>query len=465
MKEDGIKDRRSDITITDLDSLRAVMIGRQIGEYKITEEVGRGGMGIVYMGIHTFLEQDVAIKMLNPAMTLDPQIKERFLNEAKIQCKLSHPNITTIHNFLQFESYYCIVMEYIPGKLIKIKDVSKRERNLSQAIVIRGPQTLVEIKNTVLQILKALTYAHSKNIIHRDIKPSNILFTELGIPKLSDFGIAKIIGGEKTKTTTGQAIGTAWYISPEQVMGKLVDARSDIYSLGITLYEMATGKVPFDGDTDFAIYKAHLEKRPKNPRDLNPNIAKELESIILKCIAKEPANRYASAQDLYRAVESLQFGKANASIPTPKNKQAKKIIITRKKLFNPVPYLLPIFFIIAIITAYLLLKNVVRLPFLVQKPSKNFTMVPDLRGMQADQAADTLKTLRLHLQAIKENETNKYKAGVICNQEENPGDTLAVGDTVKVYLSKEMIKFCSNCHAPVTLDQKFCTKCNTRIRE
>jgi serine/threonine protein kinase len=260
------------------------MVGKQIGSYRIVEKIGQGGMGTVYKGIHTKLEQEVAIKVLSSQFSQDLYMRERFFKEAKIQAKFSHPNVVNILNYLEDGENIFLVMEYVNGETIE--NWLKRD----------GKLPIEKAITTSLSVLEALDFMHSKGIVHRDIKPSNIMFTDKGHVKVTDFGIAKVIG-EKGHTKTG-ITGTYRYMSPEQILGEETGVTSDIYSFGITLYEMVTGMVPFSGDSEYKIMKGHLEDQPLPPWEINSKVSEEVGSVILKTLNKNPKDRYQKAKEV-----------------------------------------------------------------------------------------------------------------------------------------------------------------------
>ncbi len=264
------------------------MIGKKIGPYLIQEKLGEGGMGIVYKAIHEQIGQIVAVKTLHPQYAKDKDFRERFKREALVQAKLHHPNVVNILNYIEDEDGNInIVMEYVNGGSLEDK-MSKGKLNLEDSVSI------------IVQVLNALSYMHSNGIIHRDIKPSNIMFSN-GFVKVSDFGIAKPVE-DKGLTRTGVLMGTVWYMAPEIIRGEPASFQSDIYAVGVILYQMLTGRSPFFGKTDFEIMKSHLEKEPPNPRDLNPQLPEGIEDIIKKALAKELDKRYKTAEDFKRAI-------------------------------------------------------------------------------------------------------------------------------------------------------------------
>lgn len=264
------------------------MIGKKIGSYLIQEKIGEGGMGVVYKAVHTQIDQVVAIKAIYPQYAKDKNFKERFRREAKVQAKLHHPNVVNILNYIEDdEGNIYIVMEYINGGTLENKIAQRK-------------LTLDEIVSITVQVLNALSYMHSNGIIHRDIKPSNIMFSD-GFVKVSDFGIAKP-AEDKGLTRTGTIMGTVWYMAPEIIQGRQASYSSDLYAVGVMLYQMLTGKAPFFGKTDFEIMKAHLEKEPPSIRELNPNLPEGIDTIVRKALAKRPEERFSNAEEFKKSL-------------------------------------------------------------------------------------------------------------------------------------------------------------------
>ena len=260
------------------------MIGKTISHYRIIEKLGEGGMGVVYMAEDTTRGRTVALKFLPSQLTRDAEAKKRFIEEARAASALDHPNICTIHEVAQTEDGQTfIAMAYYEGKDLKGK-------------IERGPLKLDEALDLAVQIAQGLAKAHGQGIVHRDIKPANILVTKDGLVKIVDFGLAKLVGAKLTKT--GQTLGTAQYMSPEQARGEEVDQRTDIWSLGIVLYEMLTGKHAFPGEYDQATLYAILNEEPEPATALRTGVPMELDRIVAKALAKKPGERYQHADDL-----------------------------------------------------------------------------------------------------------------------------------------------------------------------
>jgi serine/threonine-protein kinase len=265
------------------------MIGNVIGNYKIVEKIGEGGMGAVYKGIDTMLERDVAIKALRPELARQPHIVERFRAEAVTLAKLSHPNIATLHTFLREVDDYFMVMEFVRGETLD--SVLRRAGGMP---VDRGV-------NLFCQALEGIDHAHKMGIVHRDIKPANIMLTDSGSIKVMDFGIARVLGSARM-TKQGNIIGTIEYMSPEQVRGQETDARSDIYSLGMLLYEMLTGRVPFTHNSEYELMRSQIEDAPTPPRDFAPHIPLPVEEAIMRSLAKKAEARFQSAGEFRKAL-------------------------------------------------------------------------------------------------------------------------------------------------------------------
>ena len=284
-----------------------VVLGRR---YRLTRELARGGMAAVWEAEDLSLGRRVAVKLLHPQFTDEPEFLERFRREARAAASLSHPNIVSVFDVGEHGEPPTpfLVMELIDGQ------------NLKDRIRSAAPLPDADVRRIGAAVAAGLEYAHRRGIIHRDVKPQNILLGEDGRPRLTDFGIAQALASSGL-TRTGAVMGTVHYLAPELVRGRPATPASDVYGLGAVLYEMATGRVLFSGETDLAIALAHVEETPPAPRALNASVAPELERTILRALAKQPEERFASAADLAAALQnttsSPPTARPSASLPRP----------------------------------------------------------------------------------------------------------------------------------------------------
>ncbi|HEX6123369.1 MAG TPA: protein kinase, partial [Ktedonobacterales bacterium] len=283
----------------------ADLVGKTIGNYKIESLLGTGGMGQVYRGVHQFLKVERAVKVMNPGVAADPTFQARFLQEAQAAAGLKHPNIVEVFDFGEQDSQFYMVMELVTdGSLRSLL----RQRASGQSWELPLGLDLIR------QAAEGLGYAHGKGMVHRDIKPDNLLLQKLSDSprgetqytlKITDFGLARLTEGGGVRTVSGVVMGTPAYMSPEQCQGGAVDGRSDLYSLGVVLYEVATGYLPFQAaSVSEAIYK-HVFVAPPPPRQVRPDLPQTLEDIILRCLAKKPEGRYATGAELARALKGV----------------------------------------------------------------------------------------------------------------------------------------------------------------
>jgi len=294
-----------------------------VGPYRILEVLGRGGMGVVYRGVHDNLGRQVAVKALAPELTQDPHFRERFFSEARTQAQLQHPNIVTIYDLLEDGGEFFIVMEFVEG------------RGLDQLLAdVRLPEA--EAHRIFAQILAALDAAHSQGVIHRDVKSSNVLVTGDGRVKLMDFGIALLVG-DKRLTQSSQTIGTPIYMSPEQILRpREVDHRTDIYSAGILYYEMLTGVPPFDADTEYEVKKQHVETPFHDVAAAAAGLPPAVAEALSRALAKDPDERFVSAGEFLRALPGGDTATGDAP-PPPPPQRATRLEPAAPGSVSPVP--------------------------------------------------------------------------------------------------------------------------------
>ncbi|HTI14949.1 MAG TPA: serine/threonine-protein kinase [Dictyobacter sp.] len=287
------------------------LIGTTLGNYRILEPLGQGGMARVYRAHQENLGRDVAIKVLPPWYASDRSFVERFNLEARLVARLSHPNIVTVHDANEQHGHLYIVMQLVDGGTLKHRmDRSHYERRMIDT---------AEIVHIFTQLADALAYAHEQGVIHRDIKPVNVLMDRSGRPILSDFGIAKVLASTQSPhlTRPGAGVGTPEYMSPEQCQGGPVDGRADIYALGAMLFEAQTGRTPFVGDNYPALAHSHIYENPPRPRALNPAIHPAIEQIILKALLKQPQQRYQTAHEMGEALTQALSTMSSPPPPPP----------------------------------------------------------------------------------------------------------------------------------------------------
>lgn len=422
--------------------------------YKLQDLIGVGGMAKVYKATDKLLQRDVAIKILKDQYAEDEEFVKKFSNEALSAARLTHVNIVSVYDIgedlIEGKKVHYIVMEYVDGETLK--DKIDRDKVLSNH----------DIVDYSIQIAQALNQAHLSNIIHRDIKPQNILMDKYGLLKVTDFGIARV-STNATITYTSSILGTVHYISPEQAKGKFVDEKSDLYSLGVVMYEMATGKVPFDADNSVGIAVMHIQDEPEDPIKLNKNLSPRLNDIIMKLLQKDPQERFKNAKELIRALEDDSYdigyirkddtakiqkveddinkttfipvvekkkknkkkkndeNEAVYVTPTDDSKNNKKKKTKKKKIW---PFILLFFLVLA--GAF----------YFVKSSDSNMVQVPSVLNLSEDEAVKILEEKHLKANVSRYADSNNYEKGKVMEQDPSPKKRVKKNTTVNLVISQ-----------------------------
>ena len=414
--------------------------GRLIGNrYEILEKIGNGGMATVYKARCHVLNRNVAVKVLKEEFTTDAEFIKRFNIEAQAAASLSHPNIVSIYDVGSEGEIHYIVMELVQGKTLK------------EIITDDGILPWKWTVNIAIQIASALEVAHRNNIVHRDIKPHNIIITENGTAKVTDFGIAKAVSNS-TITSFGATIGSVHYFSPEHARGGYTDAKSDLYSLGVVMYEMLTGKVPFDADTPVSVALKHMQEVPEEPKKLNSTIPESVNKIIIKAMQKDPNLRYSSATemlvDLREAIKNpngnfVVMNRTEIDEPTrvirtdgEEPKENKKQSVFKKKWVKVLLILLicALVFGGAMFATFKMLTG----------SGPNEVQIPSLVGLNIDEAKGKLDELNLKYEITEEFSPEGKEVGLVLAQEPKYQDNFKINETevIKLTVSKgiEMVE-------------------------
>ncbi len=385
--------------------------------YKIIKKIASGGMADVFLGVDLKLDRKVAIKILSASNARDKNFVARFKGEAQILAGLNHPNIVQVYDWGEFNSSYFICMEYIEGE--NLKEIIEKKGAIPPDVVV----------DYAIQISGALHMAHKNNLIHRDIKPQNILITSEGRVKVTDFGIAKSMNTDLTRTLN--IMGTVHYISPEQAKGEVLDHRTDIYSLGIVLYEMLTADVPFRGENSIDISLKHISEIPLKPSELIENIPVRLEKIIMHCLEKNPLSRYSNVKELIVDLRKYSAGKP-LSFST-EEKSTNKLGVFAKKIK---PYVATITLAV-LMTVFLTLFIVYSFKYYNHKTSSQpVTPVPLLENIPAENAREILLLFNLNLIIKNEIYSSEIPEGSIIEQTPEPGSSITSGSDIEVIISK-----------------------------
>ena len=412
--------------------------GKLLGNrYEIIEKIGNGGMATVYKAVDKILKRNVAVKILRDEVTTDEEFIKRFEAEAQSAASITHPNIVSVYDVGVDGNLYYIVMELVQGKTLKEIIVEEE-----------GPLPWKWSVNIAIQVASALEVAHKNNIVHRDIKPHNIIITEDGVAKVTDFGIAKAVSNS-TITAFGTTIGSVHYFSPEHARGGYTDAKSDLYSLGVVMYEMLTGKVPFDADTPVSIALKHMQEEPVPPIEINRHIPLAVNDIIMKALKKDANYRYASATEMLKDLRKSLKDPDGDFIKVPEGgdefktqristnyqekqdrgeeKKGLKSFIAKHKVLSSVIGLILLFAIsLGGTMGFLNLTN----------PKE--VKLPNLVGLSKQEAENTLKENKLTLEIKSEEYNSQYAEGYIISQDPSYVDNYNVKEksVIKVVVSK-----------------------------
>jgi len=388
--------------------------------YRIIKKIASGGMADVFLGDDLKLNRRVAVKILAANYAADKNFVARFKSEAQILAKLNHPNIVQIYDWGEFDSSYFICMEYIEGE------------NLKEIIEKKGPLPPETVVDYAIQIAGALLMAHKSNLIHRDIKPLNILVTTEGEVKVTDFGIAKSLSTDITKTLN--IMGTAHYISPEQARGEILDHRTDIYSMGIVLYEMLTADVPFRGGSSIDISLKHIYEKPLRPSELIENIPEKLEKIIMHCLEKDPANRYPNIRELIGDLQKYGTDRP-LGFAIKKGKQNKAGAFAEKIRLNKVNIIIPVVMSIFILT-FMTLFIIYSSKYYEETSSSSMAPVPAVENIPVENAEILLSLFDLNMVIKDEIYHSEIPEGFIIEQTPESGKSIPVGSDIEVTVSK-----------------------------
>ena len=426
------------------------LIGKIIGNrYEILEEVGLGGMATVYKAKDHVLNRLVAVKVLKDEFTTDTDFIKRFNTEAQAAASLSHPNIVSIYDVGHEDenNLYYIVMELVQGKTLK--EIINSEGVLSWKWAV----------NIAMQIASALELAHKNGIVHRDIKPHNIIITEDGIAKVTDFGIAKAVSNS-TITAFGTTIGSVHYFSPEQAKGGFTDAKSDLYSLGVVMYEMLTGKVPFDADTPVSVALKHMQEDPKEPIELNPEIPTAVNQIVVKAMQKEPSARYQNAtemlHDLSKALKDPDgdfviienkdggYTRVMQAISDDQiNSGKKEEVKTKTNFFTEHPKAKIAIIILSLVLLFVIVFLITKIA--IDGGIKSKVDMPNLVGKTQEEAQQIADDLGITLEILEVASSDVEEGKVVSQDPEYTESKIEKGSTIKINVSKgpeetEMVK-------------------------
>jgi eukaryotic-like serine/threonine-protein kinase len=390
------------------------------GRYRLLGRLGSGGMADVWCAEDTMLDRRVALKFLHDRFAQDSQFVERFRREASAAAGLQHPNVVGVFDRGTFNGSHYIAMEYVEGA--SLKDLIERGLAVGEAVEI------------VRQVLGGARYAHARGIVHRDLKPQNVLVDAEGRARVTDFGIAR--AGASEITQTGSVLGTAQYLSPEQAQGLPVTARSDLYSIGVMLYEALTGRVPFEGDSPVTVALKQVSERPRPPSELNPAVSRALDAVVLKALAKDPANRFASAEEFLAALDAAEADPSGAALGDTASHAAVAAAAGTPPPEEPPPpperpFLTPARIVILVL---LLLALAAVLIFALTRGSTANALVPTVIGKKQAVAESILRKAGFQV-AVETVHRSHTPAGIVFEESPPAGSRVDDGSTVTITVS------------------------------
>ena len=409
------------------------------GRYEIVRPIARGGMADVFLARDQLLDRPVALKVLFPELSVDRSFVERFRREAQAAANLAHPNVVSVYDFGEEDGTSFIVMEFVDG------------RTLTSILREEGPLLADRAAAIGADVAAALAFAHRNGVVHRDVKPGNVLIDGSGHVKVTDFGIARAANTEENLTQAGAVMGTATYFSPEQAQGYPVDGRSDVYSLGVVLYELVTGRPPFTGDNPVSIAYKHVQEHPPTPRSINPAVPPAFEAIVLQAMAKDPAERYANAEELRADLLRFRQGRAVAAAP-PLPTQAvaattvQQAVGERTRMVSATEVAAPpasprrtgayvaLLFVMLAALAVLLFLLGKTLGIFGGEEGTAIVPVPTVIGKTADEADRILTEAGFEVERQMEN--NQAEANIVFGQTPTPGEKVPEGSTVTLRVSQ-----------------------------
>jgi serine/threonine protein kinase len=391
------------------------------GRYESLRRVGSGGMAEVYLALDRLLDREVAVKALNDELAGDPQFVERFHREARAAARLSHPNIVALHDYGATDDAYFIVMEFIDG------------RTVGDLVEAQGPMDPVRVAEIASDVASALDRAHRAGLIHRDVSAGNVMVSATGETKVTDFGIARIMDEHDQQTTAGAktVFGTAAYISPEQAQGQIVDERTDLYSLGVVMFEMLTGRPPFMAENSLALASQHVLNDPPRPSALNGAVPPQLDAIVLRSLAKRPAARFESATEMREELGRFVAGKKVRSTlvldePVPALVQARDRAASARRNFNPMPLAVALLMGLLALAGVWLVADRVTADDVPTTPTFEGRFLKDARRLSRD----------LNVRLAVQRSFSEEPVGMVLSQRPEPGTEIRPGDTVFIDVSK-----------------------------